>query len=269
VRAFVALVALAACGGAAKKPLDPYSAPSVQIQILLDDRAARARGIDALADQLTVTPERLAVISDHKKLYRVGWGGAAALDGVDAVPDAFDYTADGVLLAVRASELAYLDGDGTFKTLFALPHDGMALASGSASMFVFDRKRADGHAAIYELDRGRQARKLLESPQPIDAVTQGGNRVFFASGGLAFEATPGSRLRAVAALPGGARIRSLAASSDGAKLYASDGDAIYEIEGQKAATITRGMGGTLRVQGGGLLVLDAKRRLLARIEGLR
>jgi hypothetical protein len=62
------------------------------------------------------------------------------------------------------------------------------------------------------------------------------------------------------------KIRSLAATAD--RLYVSDGDAIYVVRGTESALVTSGLGGTLRMDRDALLVLDHKRRMLARITGL-
>ena len=276
-----ALVVLAACAGGhhappatpntpsaprapAGPPLEPYTG-RVQIQILLDERLAKASDMAALDGELTVTPKRLAVVSDRKRLYLVGWGGVAP---VDAAVDAFDYTADGLLLAVRGKELAFLDDKGQLQPMLALPSDGMGIAAGQSSVFVFERKPGGARYTIYEVAPGRQARRLLESPEPIDAVAQAGDHTFFASAGVAFDATPGQPLRALAGMPSGAKVRSLAASADGRRLYVSDGTAIYAIEGERAALVTSVVGGALRMQQGALLVLDPRRRLIARIVGL-
>jgi hypothetical protein len=267
VRAALLAVLLLACGHAGPKrsTLDPTAGKPIKIEVLLDEKLARDANMDALGDQLTVTPRRLAVIADRTRLYAVGWGGSAPLEGIDHL-DAFDYTADGFLLGVRGETLLYLDAEGKLQELTSLPHKGMGLAQTDNAMLLFDRTRNDSHAAIYELEPGRRARKLVESPTPIDAVARAGTRLFFATDGVAFEASVTAGLVPVASLPGNVKIRSLAATAD--RLYISDGDSIYVVRGTESALVTNGLGGTLRMDRGALLVLDHKRRMLARITGL-
>ncbi|MGE5186392.1 MAG: hypothetical protein ACM31C_30260, partial [Acidobacteriota bacterium] len=251
-------------------PLDPYASPAqVQIQVLLDDRLAKASAMGALDGELAVSPKRLIVVSDHQKLWLVGWGGVAPVDAIATPVEAYAYTPDGLMLAVRGNELAYLDEAGELKPMFTLPSAGMGLATGATTVFLYDRTPGTAPYAIYELAPGRRAERLLESPEPIDAVAQAGTHTFFASAGVAFEATPGAPLRALAALPSGAKVRSLAATADGSRVYLSDGDSIFAVEGERVALVTRSVGGVLRMHGDALLVLDPKRRLVARLVGLR
>jgi hypothetical protein len=263
----VIALALAACGhrGTKRSTLDPTAGKKLEIQVLLDERLARSSNMEALGTQLTVTPKRLAVIGDRARMYVVGWGGTTPIQGMGRF-DAFEYTNDGLLVLVHETTLLYMDSDGKLQTLTTLPHTGMGLARSDNALLLFDRTRSDSHAAIYELEPGRQARKLVESPTPIDAVARTGNRLFFATGGVAFEATAGERLVPVASLPGKTMIRSIAATAD--RLYVSDGDSIYVVRGTESALVTKGLGGTLRMDRDALLVLDHKRRMLARITGL-
>lgn len=264
------LLVVAAChsSGPPKSTLDPYAGHEIEVQVLLDERSARAARMDPLLDQVTITPRHLAVVSDRENLYLVGWGGTTPIEGLAKGLVAFDYTQDGLLLAVSDSALLYLDAAGALQPMFDLPSKGMGIARGGATMLLFDRTRSDGHAAIYELESGRHARKLLESPRPIDAVAKAGTRLYFATGGVAFEAVPGEKMRAVASLPGNVKILALAANTDGSRLYVSDGDAIYVVQGTQAALVTNALGGALRFDGNGLIVLDNKRRTLARIANL-
>jgi hypothetical protein len=88
------------------------------------------------------------VIADRASLHVVGWGGTTPIQGVGHL-DAFDYTSDGLLLAVRDQTLLYLDADGKLQEVTSLPHKGMGITRGDGAMLLFDRTRNDSHAAIY------------------------------------------------------------------------------------------------------------------------
>ena len=253
--ALAALALLAGCAHARPRP-----AP-LQVEVLLDPPLATARHVGALALDFDVSPRRYVVVADPDHLYAVGWGGVApvgALPGADSLA----YTDDGLLLVVRGDQLLYLDAAGALAPLFALPHAGMALATGGPGVvYLFDRAGGGGRYGLYELAPGRRVTLLLESPRPIDAVAQTGGRLLFASGGAVFEATPGRRMRLVAHLRGAA-IRSVAA--DDRHVYLSDGAAVYAL-GKDLELVTATAGGTLRVRGGALLVLDPAHHLLLRL----
>lgn len=243
---------LAACGAHAVHP---------HVEVLLDDRAAHAVGMGSLVGSVDVSPSRLVVLGDKDRLYVLGWGGATTIDGAGV--DAFAYTHDGLLLAVRGTQLVAF-GQNAFAPVYDLPNAGMSIAPGAGdAMYLYDRSAPDGHYGLYRLTPGRRAAKLLDSPAPIDAVADAGDRLFVAIGGVVFVARPGKPMTVAARLGGGAKIVSIAA--DGARLYLSDGSSVYALVGRHVERVGAIPGGLLRVHDHALFVLDPATRLLVRV----
>jgi hypothetical protein len=255
-------LALAGAGCVGARPAGPRAVPR-QVEVLLNDRLAAARGVGALAADFDVSPGDAVVLSDAEHLYALGWGGLAPLDGLTGV-DSLAFTADGLLLTVRGDQLSYVDERGASAPMTTLPHAGLALAPGAADvMYLFDRAGAAPPYTLYALVPGRKVVKLLETPRPIDAVAQAGERVLLVSGGVVYEVTPGQPMRMVAHL---GRSTITAVAGDRERVYVSDGAAVYALAQGGVVVVTDTAGGALRVRDGALLVLDPRRRLLVRLQ---
>lgn len=263
----LAAVAIAACTSAnANQTTLP-----VRLEVVLDQSVARLGDIGALSPSFDVSPSRFVLLADDQHLYLLGWGGPVTLATLPGKLGAVAYTTDGLLLAIRERELDYVASTGELTTFFDVPNPNMGLAAGEhESVYLFDRENASGRFGLYRLEPGRRLTKVLEAPQPIDDVTSGGGRVYFASSGAIFEATPGRPMRLVASIPGAptVRISSLATDERGERIYFSDGVVTYGITGKVPTIVSRTLGGTLRVRDEALIVLDAKRQLLVRFAKL-
>lgn len=252
--------------GAAKPTAAAPTAPAKatpRIEVLLNQTLATQAGMGQPVPALALTPNRAVLLADATRAYAVGWGGVKPLDALRL--DAFAYTRDGLLMGVRGRQLMYLGADGKLKTLSGLPAAGMGISAGeSARLFLFERN-ASGPSALYELLPQRRFRKLLESPHAITAVTESQGRVLFAAGNAVFTLAPDKSLLVLAAIPGKAPLRSLAASRSGNTLYLSDGQNVFALTDGTASTLLKDTGGTLLSDGDALLVLDPRSSLLLRI----
>ena len=250
------LVMLAACGA---------HSPKLPVEVLLDGPAANASGMGALVKSFDISPHQLVVLGDAQRMYLLGWGGAVPIEGLSA--DAFAYTHDGLLLAVRGTQLAYVADNGELAPLYDLPNPGMALAPGDGdTMYLFDRAATDGHYNLYRMSPGRRAIKVLDSPEAIDAVADDGARLYVAIGGVVFAAQPGKRMTVAARLAGDARIIAVATAHQ--RLYLSDGSSVYVLAGHKVERIAQVPAEVLRVHGGALFAFDSKSRMVVRVGGL-
>lgn len=239
------------------------AADAPRVEVLLNQTLATRAGMGPLADTLALTPGRLVLLADTARAYAVGWGGVQPVD--NSRLEAYAYTADGLLLGVRSRQLMYLAADGVLKTLCGLPAAGMGISAGEGQrMFLFERN-ASGGSALYELLPQRRFRKLLESPQPIAAVTESQGRVLFVAGNALFQLAPDKSLRVLAVLPGALPLRALAADPGGKTIYLSDGASVFAVRDGTASVLLKDTGGSLLRDGQALLVLDPRRALLLRI----
>ena len=203
------------------------------------------------------------LLGERSRTYLLGWGGARGVAGLDGL-DAMAYTPDGFLMAIRGRELLILDGKGGLKTILTLPSVGMGLAAGAKDrMLLFER--LSGRSGLYELRPGAKIVKLLESPEPIGGAAQDGGRIVIAAGRSLYEIAVGKPMRLLAS--GENPLRSVAVGS-GRRVYASDGESVFALEGGNLALVTKVAGGELSWLAGGLLVFDPKLSLLARVSGL-
>lgn len=238
------------------------SAAPLRVEVLLNAPMARKAGLGELTGSFAVTPSRLVLLGERSRTFLLGWGGARGVAGLDGL-DAMAYTPDGFLMAIRGRELLVLDGKAGLKELFTLPSAGMGLAAGAKDrMLLFERE--SGRSGLFELRPGGKIVKLLESPEPIGGVAQGGGRIVLAAGGSLFEIAAGKPMRRLA--DGEKPLRSVVIGPDG-RVYASDGESLFELEGERLKLVTKEAGGELSWLGG-LLVFDPKLPLLARVAGL-
>jgi len=236
----------------------------LRVEVLWNPPMAETAALGPLSGALAVRPDRLLLVGSRSGAFLLGWGGAAPVAGL-AGCDALAYSSSGLLFAIRGRDLVAFSKEGP-RTLFQLPAAGMGLAAGARGrMLLFDRAPG-ARSALYELRPDGKIAKLLESPAPIGGAAEASDgRIVFSAGGALFEAAPGKPMRLLA---GGARtLGSVALGPDGT-VYASDGAAVLAVKGERLSLITKKAGGELRWVGNGLLVLDARRPLIARLIGL-
>lgn len=240
------------------------SAEPLRVEVLLNAAIAKKAGLGALTGSLAVTPSRLVLLGERSRTFLLGWGGVRGVAGLDGL-DAMAYTPDGFLMAIRGRELLVLDGKGGLQRLFFLPSAGMGLAAGGKDRMLL-YERAPGRSGLYELRPGGRIVKLLESPEPIaGAAVRTDGVIVLAAGRSLFEAAPGKPMRLLGTAD--APLTSVELGSEG-RVYASDGAGVSALDGGKLSPVTNEAGGQLRWLAGGLLVLDPKRTLLARVSGL-
>ncbi len=240
------------------------SAEPLRVEVLFNASMAKKAGIGPLTGSFAVTPGRLVLFGERSRTFLLGWGGTRGVAGLDGL-DALAYTPDGFLMAIRGRELLVLDGEAGLQKVLALPSAGMGIATGAKDRVLL-YERAAGRSGLYELHPGGKIVKLLESPEPIaGAAVRGDGTIVLAAGRSLFEASPGKPMRLLGSAD--AVLTSVALGPEG-KVYASDGASVSALEGGKLSPVTNEAGGQLRWLVDGLLVLDPKRSLVARVSGL-
>jgi hypothetical protein len=241
------------------------AATSGTVEIVLTSAGADAAKLQSLVDCVAVTPDGVALVGDGDRLWQVGAEGAKAISKFEGIRS-FAFTPGGLLIAVRGRELVYLDPAGDLKPFFTVPAEGMSVVPGQGeSLFLYGPEGRHEYG-LYVVRPGRRVSKVLRSAKAITAVAQfGGATVLVADGAL--YGVVGSQLKLLAGEPQGDLI-SVAVDASGGRMFVSDYKHVFRIDQGAVVPLTNDMGGTLRWYGGGLLVLDAKRRVLVRLVGM-
>ena len=263
----LALILSGPSGAAPTEPPDPAAKPT--LQVFLNKISATKGRVGALTATAAVTPRGTILIEDGIGVIQVAWGKRIQrVPGVKGL-DAFDYASDGVFMGIQRGDLLYLSrADGQFKKLLTLPSIGMGLAIGRGKIYLFERKGDGRKNGLFVLFPGKKSLRLFDSPEPIGAVLEDGDRLLFSVGSSIFEFSADKKTSLVLGQPKGRAIVSLALDPKTRKIYASDGASVFSFKGDQVNMITKESGGTLRWLDGGLLIFDPKAPLLLRIVGL-
>ncbi|MHB8847413.1 MAG: hypothetical protein ACYC43_03115 [Burkholderiales bacterium] len=232
------------------------------VEIVLTPAIAEQAKLGKLLNCVAVTPDGIAVVGDAAHLWLVGAAGARAVNRVKDLR-AFAFTPGGSLIGVRGRELVYLDSAGKLKPFFSLPAKGMNIVPGHGEVMVLYGPEGHNEYGLYTIRPGRRITKLLSSPKSVTSATQAGTRILFVAGGALYGVS-GKQLQLVAGEPGG-NLTSVVADPAGQRIYVSDGQHVFQLNGKTVVPLAGDIGGTLRWYGGGLLVFNARQRILVRL----
>lgn len=178
----LALILAGPAGAAAAAPPNP--AAKTTVEVLLNKLSATKNKIGALTAAVAVTPGRTLLVEDADRFYEVAWGGVRRVEGIKGL-GAFAYSLDGVFMGIRDKELVYLSQNGPLEKITSLPSAGMGLAAGRGKMYLYERNGGDKNG-LYVLFPVKNSLRLFDSPEPIDAVLEVGDRVLFSAGNAVF-----------------------------------------------------------------------------------
>lgn len=244
---------------------------SLRFEVMLTKKIKSDASVNAIFKPgLDISPDRLILLSTSDQLYLVGWGGIVPLGNrVTGKINSFSFTPDSILMVVRNNELCNLGKMGDLNRIFTLPEENMGIARGKFVMYVYDSDKNLKKHSIYAIARGGKYLKLLDVPFPVSSVTESGKSLLFTNKNGLFRFTFQTKdLKAVAALPAGQEIKSVAADTVSDRIYFSTDDKIFLSKGQDVFLITDKMGGILRIFGKGLVVFDPSKDLVVRISGM-
>lgn len=248
-----------------------YKDDTLRYEVIFNKAMLDAIGInDNLIDAVDVTPDRLILVSSPGRFYLAGRGGAVPFGApADGIISSFAFTGDSILLVVKNNELCYFGPDARLSVLYRLPASGMRISGGAKVMYLFDYGMNDHPVSLYAIARGGFYLKLLDLPDPINAVAEHGNSVLLSSGNALFEFDPDTKgLKVLIVMPKGEDIISVAADASNNRIYFSTRSKIYALDDVGAVAISDDLGGSLKVRDNGLIVLSTEKSILLRIDGL-
>lgn len=225
---------------------------------------------DSFIPSFDITTNKFVLLCTPSQFYLLGWGGLKpfANKSIGAI-SAFAYTSDHFLMTIRRNELCYFDSLGNLQKLHTLPTEGMGISPGKNVMYVYDRKSTSAKYSLYVIAKGGKYQKLFQVPSPVQCAVETNNSLVFATAnGLFSFDLKQKELQALAALPKGQEIVSIAIDTTGNRVYFSSATGIYTLKGSKVSVVTEQFGGAIRYFGDGLLVFDSPKNLLMRMAGI-
>jgi hypothetical protein len=115
---------------------------------------------------------------------------------------------------------------------------------------------------------GGKYAKLFDVPGPISSVVEWNDMILFSTGNALLQYNLKTKeMKALAALPVGNIIKSLAVDPSEGRIFFSTANMICTVKDQKVVVITDKLGGTIRYFNG-LMVLKPESRLLIRMVGI-
>ena len=225
---------------------------------------------DNFIPSFDITTNKFVLLSTPSQFYLLGWGGLKPFANKSSgAIGAFAYTSDHFLMIIRRNELCYFDSVGNLQKLYALPTENMSISAGKNVMYVYDRKSNSSKYSLYVIAKRGKYQKLFQVPSPVQYALETSNSLLFAAGnGLFSFDLKLKELKALAALPKGQEIVSIAIDTAGSRVYFSSGTGIYTLKGSKVSVVTEQFGGAIRYFEDGLLVFDSQKNLLMRMAGV-
>jgi hypothetical protein len=179
-----------------------------------------------------------------------------------AQPSSIALDVDGPMLGVAGGYFGLLQTDAAFAKAIPMTNPGMRLAPSPEKGVVFLFGGVSGDWRLYDATDQGDLHVLLQSDRPIVSAAEGPGGVYAAT------ATTIMRLRAgtpqvLFTTPAdfAGPIRSIAVGADDVLFFATDAK-VYVLIGPNALSVVNDAGGSIRVKGERLYVLDPRRRLL-------
>jgi|GEM_PF-570943 hypothetical protein len=244
---------------------------SLQFEILLNNKMLKNIHLDKkFTNSIGITSNRFILLSTSDQFYLLGWGGIKPFgEKASGNIRSYAYTTDNLLMTISNNELCRFDSLGNLIKLFKLPAEGMGISTGKNVMYVYDRINSKSQYSLYVIVKGGKYSKLFDVPSPILSVIEINNSLLFsAENGLFNYNQKSKELKALASLPKGKEIKSIATDTINNRIYFSTDSAVYAYKDSNAILVTDKLGGTLRFFNGGLIVFNPEKQLLIRIVGI-
>jgi hypothetical protein len=214
---------------------------------------------DRFISAIDISPNKYITLSTGHKIYILGWGGITQFgQEADSTIISYAFATDGLLMAVKNSELCYMNDKGSLVTLLKLPNANMGIAEGKEVMYIFDQKRNDKQYKLYAFARGGKYKQLLVSPKPVITTVEMNDSLYLAIGSGVFSFSPrDSKLNMIAGFQKENEIKSMTADPVNNILYVATRDAIYALRNESLVYVTGDFGGgIIKYFSNGLIIFN-------------
>lgn len=217
---------------------------------------------------IDISPDNYITLSSTNKFYLLGWGGIASFgDSFENEINAFSYTSDGLLIAIKNDALCFVNESGSLEKIIQLPSLKMRLASGKDVVYLFDQKSDDNKYKLYAYAKGGKYKQILQAPKPINAIVEMKDLIYIAIGSAIFSFSPNTEaLSLVTGLPKENEIKSITTDNTNNILYFSTNEGLYALQNENLVFITNDFPNTiLKYFKGGLVVFNPSTNYIVRI----
>lgn len=229
-----------------------------------------------LGPDFDVRPDGMIVLqaADRLVALRRARDGSSSSATLASVSDLHSFTGDGsgaILASTDRGVEAIARGNTT--TLITLPDGarGVRLARAvqdrAAYLFGGDSSASGFANRVVMLTASGSVDDVARLPRAVVGVADAGDRLFIATAREVFELEQ-NVARLVIRFPAKATITSIATPPGGRVVYVATSDRVYAVKGTEGVSIATGIGGSLRMNGSALFVLDPARRTLMRLDNL-
>ncbi len=215
-----------------------------------------------------ISPDKFLTLSSGTKIYMLGWGGIAPLGNpIDNSINAFSYTNDGLLMAIKKDELCFMNEKGNLEKIIQLPTSQMGITSGKEVMYLFDQIRNDNSYKLYAFAKAGKYKQLLVSPKPITTVVEMKDSVYVAIESGVYSLSPkNNTLSLLTGFQKENKIKSMEVDTLNNILYISTREGIYALKNDSLKFITSDFKeNILMYYEGGLVIFDTKTKDIVRI----
>jgi hypothetical protein len=266
VLAIVIVYALVRVGRYASEAREASSIVTIgtlNLEYVIDPTDARWHAAP-FGQDFDVTSSSTVVLRNGNFLYEIrqpfGKGAFSAIKVNGAVPDSFAVDNDDVLLTVAGGYFGMLDETGATVDAVPLPDASMHLAHSALDGVVYLYGGEGSDHRLYSFGDNGAIRILLQLDEPIIAVADNHRSIYVATATRIFRVRD-NQLSLLLKLSHDEEgpIRSLAAALDDDLLFFSTDSRVYAFRGDAALSIVNNSGGSLRLRGDTLYVLDDAR----------
>ncbi|PJA04532.1 MAG: hypothetical protein COX71_11365, partial [Flavobacteriales bacterium CG_4_10_14_0_2_um_filter_35_18] len=219
-------------------------------------------------NDIAVSPNKYITLVADKNFYMLGWGGLSTFGNkADTTINAFSYTTEGLLMAIKNDELCFMNELGNLDKLVKLPSSNMKIASGKEVMYLFEQNKSDSLYPLFAFAKGGKYKQLLVSPKPITAVVEMKDSIYLAIGSGLFSFSPkDGKLNLIAGFQKENVIKSMAVDLKNYILYIATKAGIYALKDNSLVFITSDFSGSiLKFFNDGLIVFNPETYDILRI----
>ena len=247
-------------------------AKSIQADVLLDSALLNQLSINTkFINSIEYTSDGFILLSSPNQFYLLGIGGVVPIfekwNGKRNI-ESFAVTANGILIVVSGNTLYRAYSEPSFIEVMDIPDSDLGITAKYENIYVFDRtlKSYKKDYSIYQISEDTKITLLANIPAPVLSIFEQPSQLIFSTKNMLFSVDiETKKLSQILALPQEDDIISIVGDTINHAFYFSTNKMIYQVNNNGIELISNDFGGTLRYDGGGLLIFNPEKQLIVRL----